>query len=182
MLFYKILAPDILLPSYGDYTAEFLKGRGISFLICDIDNTLVTYDDPEPTDRVLNWLHVLEREGIKVAFVSNNDIERVERFNRDLGYIAYAKSGKPFADKLLAAIREAGAEREGTALLGDQLFTDVLAARNAHITAFAVPPINDKRTFFWRFKRRLERPIIKKYARNNEASLPEGLDLATWAL
>lgn len=182
MLFYSTFAPDMLLPNYYSYQPELLKNMGISLLICDIDNTLVTYDDPEPTEKLLSWLALLSREGIAVAFVSNNCHARVDRFNRDLGCPAYAKSRKPSADRLIRVMNELSVSPKHTALLGDQLLTDVLAARNAHITALAVPPISDKTTAFWRVKRRLERPFIKKYARINSAALPCELDLSTWKL
>ena len=60
---------------YGDIyeiTPEALAGMGISALILDIDNTLVTYDDPKPTESVSKWLDAMHTAGIKTAFVSNN--------------------------------------------------------------------------------------------------------------
>ena len=56
---------------------------------------------------------------------------------------------------------------EEAALMGDQIFTDVWAARNAGIRAILVPPIKDKRDILTRTKRLLEKPIIKKYKRRN---------------
>ena len=57
-----------------------------------------------------------------------------------------------------------GATAENSAFLGDQIFTDVLSARNLGIKiALLVPPIKDKLTLFFRFKRLMEKPIIRKY-------------------
>lgn len=153
--------------NFRDVTPKMLKSLGISTLFCDIDNTLVTYDDATPTDSVCSWLHMLYRSGIKVGFVSNNDAERVELFNRELEYVAYAKAGKPFTKKLKQAMADLGAEAKSTAFLGDQLLTDAAAGNRAGLYTIIVPPIKDKRDPFTRFKRLLEIPYIKKYRKNN---------------
>jgi HAD superfamily phosphatase (TIGR01668 family) len=110
----------------------------------------------------------LKEAGIKAAFVSNNGRERVETFNKDLGNIAYYKAKKPFAGKIKRAMREMGVEKNETLFMGDQIFTDVLAARFSGIRAALVPPIKDKTDALTRFKRLLERPIMKRYHRRNQ--------------
>ena len=79
---------------------------------------------------------------------------------------AFYKSGKPFTGRIRAAMAAMGTDRTNTALMGDQVFTDVWAAHNAGLTAILVPPINDKKDIFTRFKRLLERPVLKKYERH----------------
>lgn len=167
MIFEKILVPDRMCGNFRDVTPGLLKSLGIRYLICDIDNTLVTYDDAVPTDSVCSWLHMMYRSGIKVGFVSNNDPERVELFNKELEYTAYAKAGKPFIKKLKLAMAEMGAEPKETAFLGDQLLTDAAAGNRAGLYTFIVPPIKDKRDPFTRFKRVLERPYIRKYRKTH---------------
>ena len=56
-----------------------------------------------------------------------------------------------------------GTKREETIFMGDQILTDVWAAHNAGIRAILVSPINDKKDPFTKFKRLLEKPIIRKY-------------------
>jgi predicted HAD superfamily phosphohydrolase YqeG len=60
-----------------------------------------------------------------------------------------------------------GGNKKNTALMGDQIFTDVLCAHTMGIRAILVPPIKDKTNLFFRFKRLLERPFIRKYAKQN---------------
>ncbi len=167
MIFEKILMPDLMPEHFYDVTPETVKSFGGEALICDIDNTLVTYDDPEPTEQVLQWIKEMNEAGIKISFVSNNDWERVELFNKELGLVAYAKSGKPFTGKLKAACRDLGIDKSKAVLLGDQLLTDCAAAKCFGIKAIIVPPINDKTTLFWRVKRRIEKPYVAKYKRMN---------------
>ena len=51
--------------------------------------------------------------------------------------------------------------------LGDQLLTDALAAHRLGLRAIIVPPIKDKTSLFFKFKRWLERPYIRRYKKQN---------------
>ena len=161
------LTPDRLLASYCDLSPAYLKERGIDVLIMDIDNTLAPYEQAEPDERIKAWIGEMKAAGIGLAFVSNNNWERVELFNREIGIPAFAKSGKPFGKTLRRVMTLYGTDADHTAMLGDQLLTDVFAGKHIGATALLVPPIKDKTTAFWRIKRALETPIIKKYAKKH---------------
>lgn len=167
MLFEKKLTPDYYFEAFGEITPEFLLSKGITAIISDIDNTLVPYEIREATEEVKDWIASLEKAGIKTALVSNNHAERVEAFACRLDCPAYADVGKPGIKFLLRAMEDMHSGREHTAFLGDQLLTDALAAHRAGIKMIAVPPIRDKKTLFFRFKRLLERPYMKKFFKNN---------------
>lgn len=159
--------PDFMFATYRDLTPAYLKERGIDVLIMDIDNTLAPYEQPEPDECIMTWLAEMQAAGIRLAFVSNNNRERVELFNQKIGIRAHAKSGKPFGKTLRRVIRSYGSDASHTAMLGDQLLTDVFAGKHIGATALLVPPIKDKTTAFWRIKRALEKPIIKKYVKKH---------------
>jgi len=116
---------------------------------------------------ICDALGLIRGAGIKAAFVSNNNAERVEMFNKNLEFPAYFKAGKPFKKNILRALSDMGVTPSEAILMGDQIFTDVWAARNAGIRAILLPPINDRRDLVTRAKRVLERPIIKKYRKRN---------------
>ena len=160
------LVPDFYCDDIYGITPEYIKGKGIDAVILDIDNTLVPYEIAEPTDEVRAWLTALTEAGIKVAFVSNNHAERVEIFNKSLGFPAFPDSGKPFKKACRAAMEAMGNTPDTTAIIGDQVFTDVLAGRNAGLAAaFLVKPIKDKTNLFFKTKRLMEVPVLKKYKR-----------------
>ena len=163
MILEKYIMPRLMVDSYRGVTPELLSSLGIKLLICDIDNTLVTYDDPHPTDELRAWFKNMNDNGITVAFVSNNHEERVTTFNSTLGYIAHFDSHKPGAGKIIETIKTAGATKDSTALLGDQLLTDAAAANRAGIYSIIVPPIKDKTNLFFKSKRLIEKPYVKKY-------------------
>ena len=162
-----ILVPDFMFSSVYDITPEFFKENGITSIVSDIDNTLVTYDDEKPTKQLLEWLEKLDEYGISVSFVSNNSHERVRIFNEELGFFAVGKSGKPFKKNVLLALEKMKSERKNACIIGDQVFTDVLAGRNAGIRTVLVPPIKDKTDVFTKFKRLLEKPILKSYRKSH---------------
>ena len=159
------LTPDRMFGKYDDITPGFLAAEGKRAIVADIDNTLAPYEQPDPDERFRKWLTAMQEAGIGVALVSNNEAERVERFNRDLGLPAYSKCGKPSPKYILAALSDLGVEPSDAVFLGDQIFTDVAAAKRAGMTALIVPPIKDKKTLFFRFKRLCEKPVIRRYRR-----------------
>ena len=162
------LVPDYYFDKFSDASAEFLSSIGVKGIVLDVDNTLEPYENPTPSLAVVNWLSSLNEKGIKAAIVSNNDGDRINLFNSVLGLPAFYKAKKPFKKNVLRALYAMGVNKEDAILMGDQIFTDVLAARNAAIRAILVPPIKDKTDFFTKFKRLLEKPVIKKYKKNKQ--------------
>ena len=159
------LIPDYIFPSYGDVTVDFLREIGVKALLIDIDNTLAPYEMPEPDDKIRQWFKTLAENGIRATLVSNNDRERVELFNATLGLPAYYKSGKPFAKNLKRAMAAMGSDKTNTAMLGDQLLTDAAAGKHIGLRTIIVPPIRDKSNAFFRSKRAMEVPHIRKYVK-----------------
>ena len=159
--------PEYYFKAFNDASAEFLLGIGVKGIVLDVDNTLEPYENPLPGEHVKAWLSDLRDNGISAAIVSNNGGERINFFNSELGLPVYYKAKKPFKKNVLNAMRDMGTTKENTVLMGDQVFTDVWAAHNTGIRAILVPPINDKRDIFTKFKRLLEKPILKKYKKQN---------------
>lgn len=162
-----LLLPDYVFKKFDDITPEFLSSLGIKALLIDIDNTLAPYEVAEPDERIRNWFAELKNKSISTTLVSNNERERVELFNRTLGLPYYYNSGKPFAKNLKKAMQDMGSDTSNTAMLGDQLLTDAAAGKHIGLTTFIVPPINDKNNAFFRAKRALEVPTIKKYVKRH---------------
>ena len=159
--------PEYRFETFDCASAEFLRSIGVKGIVLDVDNTLEPYENPKPTEKVLCWLEALDKAGIKAAIVSNNSADRIDLFNAELGLPAFSKAGKPKKKNVLRALEILGVEKGEAILMGDQVFTDVWAAHNAGIRAILVPPIRDKRDLLTRFKRLLEKTILRKYNRKN---------------
>ncbi len=161
-----LFVPDFYYDTIYDVKPELLKKRGVRCIILDIDNTLVPYEIPEPTEEVRAWLKLMIDNGMKIAFVSNNHSERVELFNKTLCFPAFPDSWKPLKKSCLRALDAMKCSAQNAALIGDQVFTDVLAGKIAKLnTTILVKPIKDKKNIFFRFKRMLEKPVLHKYKR-----------------
>ncbi len=159
------LIPEYYFKTFDEADVDFLLGIGVRGVVMDVDNTLEPYENPLPGENVLRWLESLHKNGIMTAIVSNNDAERINLFNKDLNMPAYFKAKKPFKKNILKAMKDMGTDAENTIFIGDQVFTDVWAAHNAGIRAILVPPIKDKTDVLTKFKRVLEKPILKKYCK-----------------
>ena len=159
----KIFLPDFIFNSYKNLTAQFLLERGADTLILDIDNTLVPYEIETPTEELYGWFSEMSKNGIKIAFVSNNDKKRVELFNEKLGYAAFYKSKKPLLKTMKKVMNILESTPKKTLLMGDQVFTDVLAGNRMGFITVLLPPIKDKTDLFTKIKRVLEKPILRKY-------------------
>ena len=156
--------PYRIFDKFDDISPDYLTALGVRFLFSDVDNTLAPYEVPEPDERIRGWLDSLKDAGITVILVSNNHGDRIELFNRTLGLAAYAHCKRLGKKRLGEIMKSVGASSENSAFLSDQIFTDVPSARNLGIEiALLVPPIKDKLTLFFRFKRFMEKPIIRKY-------------------
>lgn len=167
MILENKLMPDKMVQGFASVTPEMCREMGISGLICDIDNTLATYDDEDMPLSVEQWIDGMTAEGIGVAFVSNNTAQRVKRFIGGRDIPGFPDAHKPGTKFFKAAAKAIGCDGGGVAVLGDQLLTDSLAAHRAGFISIIVPPIKDRTGAFFRFKRWLEVPYIRKYLKNN---------------
>ena len=159
----KYFYPDYYFDDIYTITPALLRAHNIKGLICDIDNTLEPYENSLPSPLLMTWINEMTDSGISIAFVSNNNNERVDLFNRDLGFYAVGKSGKPSRKHLIKAMEHMRTDVTSTAMIGDQLFTDIYAGKRLNLFSILVKPINDKKTLFFRFKRYFERIILKGY-------------------
>ena len=142
---------------------EFFQQWGLTVALLDVDNTLTTHDNPTPHKEVLGWLERQRNSGLRLMILSNNTEERVAPFAEGLGLEYIADAHKPLGGPLRQDLGKLGVRPEETAVIGDQIFTDILCARLAGCTAVLVEPMEPEPMAFFRVKRTLERPILRAY-------------------
>jgi len=156
----KMLTPDIVYGNVYDIRPEDVRSWGVDAIVVDIDGTLARKNQPDPPEKTTAWLHAIKESGISVMALSNNrSFKRVSRFCRDLGieYIHFA--GKPFKKAFLTAQKILGMSCDKIAVIGDQIFTDVLGGNRMGMKTVFVGTMDkglivNIRLFF-------ERPFIK---------------------
>lgn len=143
------LFPKFIFKILEDVSPDFLKSQGIKFVMLDIDNTIASYDEHVPSDPVRQWFEDIRSNDINPFLISNstND-ERVKAFAGALGvsFIMYAR--KPLPNALYRAMGMANVSAQESALIGDQVFTDTLAANLANVTPIIVHPRKLTNPFF----------------------------------
>ncbi len=153
------LIPDRIFDCYAQITPEYLRSRGITLLLSDLDFTLAEKKTRRPDQPLRDWIAALDRAGIRFMIVSNNRSgSRVTEFCADLGVPYQGHAGKPSTRGLEAAIARAGADRAHTAMLGDKLLTDVLAARRAGVLSLMVEPVGGAVTVWQKVLHALQVP------------------------
>jgi HAD superfamily phosphatase (TIGR01668 family) len=161
------LQPNYTMMCYRDLTPEFLKEKGIEVLILDIDNTLAPYEQLDPDDHIRAWLQKMADAGIKTALVSNNHKARMERFNAPLHQPSRYNACKPLPFRGRKVMKMLGGNKKSTAIMGDQVFTDVLFGRMMGIRTILLPPIKDKTNLITRIKRYFEKGVLRRYYKRN---------------
>ena len=159
----SILCPDYIFKSVDRISPQFLHERGIRALVLDVDNTLTAHDSQELAPGVADWIERMRDAGIALRISSNNTAARVRPFAAKLGLPFVSFSLKPAPRGLRIARRALGVEKREMALVGDQVFTDMLAAKFYGITVLMVQPVAPDFKWNIRFKRVLERPILARY-------------------
>lgn len=136
------LIPDFLFDSIYTIDIQRLRARGIRLLLADLDNTLVTYAEKAPTEQVRAWKDQLEAAGITLFILSNSRKPgRAQRFAEALGVPYQGHAGKPRPGGFRRAMERMRASPAETAIVGDQIFTDIWGGNNAGVTTLMVKPI-----------------------------------------
>ncbi len=121
---------------------QALVQRGIKLLLADLDNTLVPYGVPLPTEEVRAWNEELNAAGVTLFVLSNNrHANRPRIFSEGLGIPFIGHAGKPKTPSFYKAMEQMGVTKEQTAIVGDQIFTDILGGSRAGVTTILVKPI-----------------------------------------
>lgn len=159
--------PDFALERAYDLTVEDVKKEGIKVVFVDLDNTLIAWNNPDGTSEMRQWLHDLKDAGIPVVVVSNNKYERVKRAVEkfDIDFEAFAL--KPFTFGINRALKRFDVAPSEVVMIGDQLMTDIRAAKRAGLKSVLVKPLIQTDSINtqinrWRERRMMKR-IIAKY-------------------
>ncbi len=158
--------PKMYVKNIKEIPYKKLYSKNIKNLIFDIDNTIVGFNVCEPNNEIVSFFEELKNKGFKICLLSNNNKKRVELFNKKLGLLAVYDAHKPTFRGLNKALKLLESNNKNTAIIGDQIFTDVLVGNRKNIYTILVKPISKKDEFFVKLKRYFEKIILIKYEKN----------------
>ena len=156
-----MLGPDRFAPRLSEVPLEELEAGGIRGLILDLDNTLVCWGGSEIAAEHLAWVRAARDRGLRLVMLSNNFSDRVTQIatQMEIPFVANALKPSPFG--FLAALRRLKLPRKSVAVVGDQLFTDVLGGKLCGLYTILTEPLEPKDhpiTNVFRFFERLMLP------------------------
>ncbi len=139
--------PKFIFTKLTDIPPKFFVDRGIKLVLLDFDNTMLPYTTNEPSEELLLWLETMKNAGLTLCIVSNSHKERVPTFAKKNGLNCVTGAKKPRTKGISEAMERFRCEKRQTALVGDQIYTDVLGANLAGITSVIVKSIHNHN--FW---------------------------------
>ncbi|OCA91184.1 hypothetical protein A8F94_04815 [Bacillus sp. FJAT-27225] len=156
----KHFLPDEHVKNIFAITPEQLKEKGIKGIITDLDNTLVEWDRPYATPKLIEWFDEMRKNEILVTIVSNNNEQRVRAFSDPLGIPFIFQARKPMTRAFKKALARMGIKREEAVVIGDQLLTDVFGGNRGGFHTILVVPVASTDGLVTRFNRKVERRIL----------------------
>lgn len=152
------LIPKMMFDRLDQIPVDQLRKHGIELLLLDFDNTIVPYTTSVPVDAIVRWLQQAA-EILPICVVSNSRRPRVKKFCTEYGIPCVTHSGKPGGRGIRKALAQFSCAPERAALVGDQIYTDVLGANRAGLTSILVRPLL-LHTIPLRLRHVLEQPFI----------------------
>ena len=125
----KNLLPKEVYKTVFDIDYNKLYEAGKRIILMDIDNTLVSYAESEPGEKLMALFKRIKEIGFEIIFISNNHKKRVETFVRATGSRYIENALKPFKRgyrKALKLVKPFG--KDAIVSIGDQLVTDILGS------------------------------------------------------
>lgn len=152
--------PDHYYRHVTDIDLEALREAGVDTLLVDIDNTILPRDTGEMAQELSDWASALLGEGFKVCLVSNNWHEHVKAIADRFGFCMIARALKPLPFGFNQAMKKVGSKKQTTAIIGDQMFTDILGGNLAGLTTVLVAPLSESDLPHTLVLRRIEQRLL----------------------
>lgn len=156
----QYLKPNMMIDSIYDIDFQELKRRNIKGLLIDVDNTLIEWDKEKADPELIQWFYKVKKENILLCLISNNTKERVVKFKEDIDIPAIHRALKPLTKSFYKGIKILKLKKDEVAVIGDQIFTDVLGGNRAGLFTILVNPIPGKEFLWTSFMRKIEKFVL----------------------
>jgi len=169
----QLLVPDAYVQNVFSIDIEKLhKEKKINGIIIDLDNTLVPWGKKYLDKRIISWINTIKQKGLKICIVSNSPSSHVAEVGKMLNIPYYSSRYKPLKKPFREAMRIMKTENNETAVIGDQIFTDVLGGNRLQLMTILVYPLKKHDAIGTRLiYRTLERLIMSFWIKHGKISL-----------
>ena len=159
MNIFKAMVPDKVVKSLDELDLNELKGRGIDLLLLDFDNTLGPDHATEPVEYSYKMVEKARALGFDMCLVSNAKSGRSDKIAKMLGIPCVTYAHKPRPDGVLRALALMGKDKSSAVMIGDQVFTDVIAGRMAGVYTVMCERFGKREMWYIVLKRPFERLV-----------------------
>lgn len=159
---FNLLYPRKYYNSIFEIDLNELKQKGITGIIVDLDNTLIAWNENETPERLRQWLKKVAEMGFRVCIASNNRFARATAIAAELQLPLIARAWKPRQKAFERGMAILKTQRAETAVIGDQIFTDILGGNRMGLYTILVVPISQKELPTTKLLRRAERLVLKR--------------------
>ena len=164
----NILYPRMYVNTLLDIPMEELEKVGIRAFILDLDNTITEWNSQELRAEVEAWFSAIKQQGIKACILSNNGEQRILQISKRLGIPFIHRARKPMRGSFLLAVDLMEVKPAETAVIGDQIFTDVLGGNRAGLYTILVKPLAKREFYGTKISRAMEFFVLHRYNRKHK--------------
>lgn len=154
--------PSLVVDSPLDVEFAFFSQRSIDTILLDADNTLLAPGEDHSSLALKKWVLALKACGLRIYLISNNMPHRISNALADLEVEGLSFANKPLVYRIKGFMRQHNIDAKHCCFIGDQLFTDILAAYRLNMTSILVKQISPNDYFYTRWVRGVERLILRK--------------------
>ena len=159
MNIFKAMKPEKVYESLARMPWQDLYNEGIRTALLDFDNTLGPDHATEPEDYSYKCVKMIEETGIRCCLVSNAKSGRSAKIAEMLGIPVVTYANKPGTSGVLKAIKLMGSSADKSLMVGDQVFTDVIAGNRSGVRTFMVEKLHKQEIWYVLLKRPFEKLV-----------------------
>ena len=155
----RAITPSEMVSSVVDIDLDELSRRGIRGILLDFDNTLLPWSGTKVSVEVRRWVRRAQARGFRLCIVSNAPNKRLAQQANNLRIPFISKAFKPTGKGIGRALELLGLNCSETTMVGDQMFTDVLAGNRMGLFTVLVHPVYEREQWWMKYVRDLERAL-----------------------
>ena len=161
----ELLYPRYYVDTLLDIPLDKLKAQNIEAFILDLDNTITEWNSNELRLEVEEWFRRIKAEGFQACILSNNAEQRIKLVADRLGIPFIHRAAKPRRGAFRRAVEVMGVRADQTAVVGDQIFTDILGGNRTGLFTILVKPLARREFIGTKINRALEIFVLRHLLR-----------------
>lgn len=157
--------PDIIVDRLEHIDLDDLWQRGIRGIVLDLDNTLCTWHGNDVGPERLAWVERAKQRFSLCILSNTTKFRRLRRVGEQAGIPGIGRWGcgrKPFKGGFRDAMRITGTRPEATAMVGDQIFADILGGNRSGLLTVWIPKLDAHEFISTQLVRGLERRVLRR--------------------